>query len=279
MEVSADVRTIGDGCMRGEERLSYPFLAEDIGRIGEPVLGDVDRLPIRDEIHDRLIECVGHELPTEVREPSIWIFSEAVVDDVPIVVIQSDEILMRRDLIEKPGIPEDMCDFLEQGISDRFPGDDEDDLMFRDADFRIGIVFLDCVIGELVCSDEVPQNAIGGEDIFFLRRPCALQVGMRGDDVRFIERDPKFHITAECLHDRLGVEIEVFREIRMRDATFFGQPDGERPVPESDEGFDVALAKRVDDRAVVFDGLGIEDAFFGLDARPFNAESMRIVSE
>ena len=279
VEIAADIDIMRECFAYGVDGFSYPFFAQGVPRIGEPVFGDIDRFFVLFQIKECLIEGFGMEFPAEVGDAFFWIFSEAVVDDISIVEIETDEVLRIFYFIEEPFIPKEVRDFFEESIDGGITRHFEDDLMFGDADLAIRIVFFDGMVGELMCFDQVFQHAMIGKDIFFLRGPGTFQIAVRGGDFGLIEGDPEFHFAAQRFHDGLGIAVEVHREIRMGDTALFREPDGERPVPERDEWFHVSLAEGEDDASVVFDRSRIENSLFGFYARPFDAETVRVVSE
>ena len=96
MEVASDIRTVCDGTVDGSEGAGEEVLAQHIIGIGETVLGDVDGLLVELEFDQCLIDGLGRVIPAKVGLLSIGILVEAMVDDIAIVVVEADEILMKK---------------------------------------------------------------------------------------------------------------------------------------------------------------------------------------
>lgn len=274
IEIAAHIGSINDGAVDSGESGGDELLAQLIGRIRETAFGDVDRQAVGLEFEQRLIDRVGPIFPAEVGLDLVRILAEAVVDDVAVVVIQPDEVLVVSDAIEEERIPSPAGERLEEMVDERRAGHLECDLVLGDADLRSWESLLDRLVGEPVRADEMMERAEIEKRILLLRRPGAFEVGVSGYHVGLVEGDPECYLAAELFGDLRGVAFEVSWKICRGGAAFFGEPEGERPVPEGDEGFDVPRAECGDDRTVVFDLFLIEDAFARLDTRPLDREAI-----
>lgn len=134
VEISADRGAGIDGPVEGDESGGDEALAHLIRRIGDAVFEDVDRLLVGDELDHGMIEGLGVILPAEVGTLAVRILAEAVVDDVPIVVIEPDEILCALDAVQEEEIPAPVSEGFEQRVDECRPGDLEMYLVLGDAD-------------------------------------------------------------------------------------------------------------------------------------------------
>src|SRR6185369_8827392 len=87
-----------------------------------------------------------------------------------------------------------------------------------------------------------------------LRRPSAFEIRMSRHDFRFIQRDPKLHLFAESHGKLFCVSFKIFREFFGENSSLITKPQGESPMPESDERFDIAFDESADNLLVVFHG-------------------------
>lgn len=147
--------------------------------------------------------------------------------------------------------------------------------MFGNADLCIRNTLLNDIVCFFVRVDECEVGTQVFQETFFLRWPYRFEIGVPRYHIGFIEGDPKSYVVSEYLCNFLGVASEVFRESGREYAALPGEPEGECPVPEGDEGFDISRAKGANDVLVVCEFFFIEVAFFGFDARPFDREAVR----
>lgn len=99
--------------MESDESGGNEFLTELVRCVGDAVFEDVDRLPVGDEFDKCMIERLGVILPAEVSTLAVGIFVEAVVDDVPVVVVEPDEILCALDAVQEEEVPGPISEGLE----------------------------------------------------------------------------------------------------------------------------------------------------------------------
>lgn len=151
--------------------------------------------------------------------------------------------------------------------------------MFGNAYLRFGKFLFYGVVCFFVRVYEGEVGAKKFQRALFLRRPGGLEIGMRSDDVGFIERDPKGHVIPECVRHFFRIPREVVRESRREHAALSREPQGECPVPERDERLDVSRAKRANDILIVGDFLFVKFSLFGFDTRPLDGEAVRGVAQ
>mgnify|MGYP003510538757 CR=1 FL=1 len=120
--------------MESDEGSEDEFLAELVRCVGDAVFEDVDRLPVGDKFDEGVIERLGVILPAEVGTLAVGIFVETVVDDVPIVVVEPDEILRALDAIQEEEVPRPIGEGFEECIPECRPGDLKMYLVLGDAD-------------------------------------------------------------------------------------------------------------------------------------------------
>lgn len=260
--------------MDGGKGACQKFFSHGVVSVGETILGDIYRFVVWFQLNERLIDGFRIQFPTEVGSLFVWIFIESVVDDVSVVMIESDEVLVVFDSIEEPSVPNVVCEYFECPIDERVFSELERNLVFGDADFRIQSILFYACVRFLVRFDECEIGAEVLQKTFFLRGPYRLEISVPCHHIGFVESDPKCHIASEGVRYFFGVACEVFGEARREHATFSGEPEGECPMPEGDEGLDISRAKGMNDVLVVCEFCFIEVAFFGLDARPFDREAV-----
>ncbi len=145
--------------MDGGECARDELLSECVGSVRDAVFGYIDRFVIPFEFDERLVYGFGREFPSEIRLSFVRIFSETVVDDVAIVVIEADEILMTFDMIQEIGIPKIIGDGFEEAIDDGRSRHFENDLVFGDADLGFWEFFPDDPMREFMRADEIVYGA------------------------------------------------------------------------------------------------------------------------
>lgn len=160
VEIAAYVGAVCDSAVDSDEGCFDEFLAHTVLCVGETVFGDVDRFAVRLQLDERLIEALRIELPAEISDTFIRILAEAVVDDVAMIIIETDEVLAVSDAVEEPLVPEIVADASEYGIDERRTEHLEGHLVFGDADQGIGNMLLDDTIGTFVSGDEIAYDAI-----------------------------------------------------------------------------------------------------------------------
>ncbi len=113
MEIASDVDTIFDGLVNRKKSSRQKFFSQRIARISETIFGNVDGLMVWFQLNECSIDGLGIELPAKVSLTFIWIFVETVIDHISIIVIESDEVLVIFDVIQKPAIPEGVRPYFE----------------------------------------------------------------------------------------------------------------------------------------------------------------------
>lgn len=279
VEIAANVGTVLDGAMDGGKSAREKVFPEGVASVGETVFGNINGFSVGLQFNERLIDGFRIQFPAEVGSLFVRIFIETVVDDISVVVIESDEVLVVSDPIEKPSVPDVVREYFECPIDERVFSDLERNLVLGDADFRIRSILFDACVRFLVRFDECEIGAKVFRGTFFLRWPCRLEISVSRHHIGFVESDPKCHVASESIRNLFGVAREVFGEARREHTAFSGEPERKRPVPESHEGFDVSRSEGADDVLVVPYLFLIESSFFRLDARPLDRESMRRMME
>ena len=94
VEIAFDLRAVLDRAVDGGEGARQKFLSQSVVSVGETVFGDVDGFVVGFEFDERLVDGLGVKFPAEIGEALIWVFVKTVVNDISIVVIESDEVLM-----------------------------------------------------------------------------------------------------------------------------------------------------------------------------------------
>ena len=94
MEVASHVRAVRYRAVDGGEGARQKLFSQSVVSVSETVFGDVDGFLVGLQFDECLVNRFGEKFPTDVGEALIWIFVKTVINDVSIVVIESDEILM-----------------------------------------------------------------------------------------------------------------------------------------------------------------------------------------
>ena len=94
MEVAFDFRAVRYRAVDGGEGARQKLFSQSVVSVSETVFGDVDGFLVGLQFDECLVNRFGEKFPTDVGEALIWIFVKTVINDVSIVVIESDEILM-----------------------------------------------------------------------------------------------------------------------------------------------------------------------------------------
>ena len=94
MEVAFDLRAVRYRAVDGGEGARQKLFSQSVASVGETVFGDVDGFVVGLQFDECLVNRFGEKFPTDVGEAFIWVFVKTVINDVSIVVIESDEILM-----------------------------------------------------------------------------------------------------------------------------------------------------------------------------------------
>ena len=92
------------------------LFSERIASVGKTVLGYVYWLAIWFQFYECLVNRLRMKFPADIGAAFIWIFIKTSVDDISVVVIESDEVLVVFYPVEEPAIPKIVREYFECSI-------------------------------------------------------------------------------------------------------------------------------------------------------------------
>ena len=82
-------------------------------------------------------------------------------------------------------------------------------------------------------------------------RPHPEEIGIAGEDLRFVHGYPKLNIVSKFLGELSGIARNIFWEIFGARSALSGEPEGQSKMPDSEEWFEFTFAHRADHCAIM----------------------------
>src|SRR5258708_9738172 len=149
----------------------------------------------------------------------------------------------------------------------------------REAELKLRMPGLDALVRHQVTAQQVHQDPCGGAQVALPGGPVAAKVALVGDHRRFVDRDPRAGQGSELVRDARRNPGEVLWRFGRVPAARLGDPGWVREVMQGDQGLYAAVTQGLQNVPVVRQRRRRELSGRRLDPRPFDGESMRVLTQ